>query len=166
MRRRRTHRQAGLATVEFAIVATTFFMILFGVLEVSRALFVWNTITEATRRGARVAAVCDPADPAQIKQKAIMSTGGGTSVLNGLTAGNVTVSYFDAVDTDDDGLDDTWTGTGGAFPIDFVRVEISGYTHTLLIPFLMQTITVPPFSTTLPAESLGWNPDTDTRDCF
>jgi hypothetical protein len=29
----------------------------------------------------------------------------------------------------------------------------------------MPTITAPPFSTTLPAESLGYVPDTNTYDC-
>lgn len=162
-------RQHGLTTVEFAIVGTVFFVILFGVIEVGRALFVWNAIAEATRRGARVAAVCPP-NHGGVARATVFSNNPGdvadSPILYNLTTANVTVTYLEAQDTDADGVDDTLAVTGGAFPIDYVQVEITGYQHTLLIPLLTRTITVPPFITTLPAESLGWNPDTNSRECF
>ena len=133
-------RQKGIYTVEFAIIGAVFFMILFGVIEVARALFVWNTITEATRRGARVAAVCPPNDPA-VKKVAVFGSADGTStVLEGLTIGHVQLGY----------------GAG-----DRVSVSIQGYTHNLIIPFLPDSVThltVPPFETTIPSESLGYIP--------
>src|SRR5262245_25345431 len=91
------NRQRGLATVEFAIVGATFFLLLFGVLEFGRALFVWNTLNEVTRRGARVAAVC-PVNHSAIKHVAVFDTPGGTGespFLHGLTMDNVTVEYLD-----------------------------------------------------------------------
>ncbi len=50
--------QRGAAMVEFALIALLFFIILFGIIEFGRAFFTYNTLVEATRRGARVAAVC------------------------------------------------------------------------------------------------------------
>lgn len=150
--------QQGLATVEFAIVGTALFLILFGALEVSRALFVWNTITEATRRGARVAAIC-PYNHAAIKNIAIFNTPGGnapSTILPGLTVGNVTVSYYKT-----DG-----TAAANEGETAYVAVAISGYQYTFHIPLMsLAPITLPPFTTTLPAESLGYNPTTNTRSC-
>ena len=50
--------QQGTTTVEFAILASVLFVLIFGVIEIGRAFFVWNSLAEATRRGARIAAVC------------------------------------------------------------------------------------------------------------
>lgn len=154
--------QKGVYTVEFAIAGAVFFLVLFGVIEIGRALFVWNTIAEATRRGARVAAVCDPTNNTIAGEVAVFNAPGGGSVspvLNGLTTGNVSVQYLDAGGT---------PGAVGA-AIDYVRVSITGYTHNLIIPFLpasVTNLTVPPFTTTLPAESLGYNPDINAYQCY
>ena len=51
-------RQRGLTTVEFSIVALLLFVVLFGVFEVARMMWVFNALDEVTRRGARMAAVC------------------------------------------------------------------------------------------------------------
>ena len=62
-------------------------------------------------------------------------------------------------------------GAAGAIgaEIAYVRVTITGYQHNLIIPFLpasATTLTVPPFSTTVPAESLGYIPDITDFQCF
>ena len=62
--------QTGITTVEFAIIGLLMFIVVFGVIEFGRALFVVNMLTEATRRGARLAA----ARPAQ---QAADDLGGG-----------------------------------------------------------------------------------------
>lgn len=49
--------QCGFAAVEFAFCALFFFTFVFGMIELSRALYLWNTMTEVTRRAARAAAV-------------------------------------------------------------------------------------------------------------
>ena len=58
------YKQRGLSTVEFAIVALVLFMMIFAVIEVGRAFFVASALDEASRRGARMAAVCPVNDPA------------------------------------------------------------------------------------------------------
>jgi len=61
------YRQKGATTVEFAIIGLLFFIILFGIVEMGRALFVWNGLADITRRAARIAAVCPPNDTSVIR---------------------------------------------------------------------------------------------------
>ena len=49
--------RAGATTVEFAVVALLLFLMLFGILEYARFLFVYHLATNAARDGARFAAV-------------------------------------------------------------------------------------------------------------
>lgn len=61
--------QAGLAAVEFALIAATIlFPLTIGIMEFGRIIFYWNAATEATRLGARLAVVCD-LDDSTIKNK-------------------------------------------------------------------------------------------------
>ena len=154
-------KQQGLLMVEFAIIAPVFFMLLFAAIEVARLLFVMNTITEATRRGARVAVVC-PVDHADIMRVTLFDapgSAGDSPILNNMSNANIDVAYFD-----EDGV-----ATTNYPDIDFVRVSIQNYQHTLLIPFIPAEsliLNMPSFATTLPAESLGWIPELGVRQCF
>jgi len=50
-------REDGAAAVEFAIVASLFFMLVFGIIDFGFALHSWNNTANAAREGARKAAV-------------------------------------------------------------------------------------------------------------
>lgn len=52
----RTTHQRGIAAVEFALLAIVFFTIVFGILELARAMYLFNTLQEVTRRAAALAA--------------------------------------------------------------------------------------------------------------
>ena len=139
--------QAGTTTLEFALVALLYFIVLFGIVEFGRAYFTWNTLNEATRRGARVATV-STLNNAAIANVAVFNdpnTSGNSPVLRGLTTSNVQVRYLNA---------DGTTATQYT-DIVYVEVTITGYQHRLLIPAFFQTITAPDFKTILPRESLG-----------
>lgn len=133
-------RQRGLAAVEFAIVGTFAAVTLFAAMEVGRVLYVMNAVGEATRRGARVAAVSDDA----AARAAVLVYG-----IKGLTEDKVDVDYLNEA------------GGAPATPSEraFVRVQIVDYTVALAIPVLNLQFTVPPFTTTLPVESMGFVPD-------
>ena len=149
--------QRGLTTVEFAICAAATMLIMLGALEVSRLLFTWNTLDSTAQRAARIAAVCPPnhADIARIA--GFGTVGGDAGVLPGFTANNLQLDY----------LDEDFNDTGGSATSAFVRARIVGYQIDLAIPFVNLTgITSPNFSSTVPAESLGWVPDTASRTCF
>ncbi len=147
-------RQRGLAVVEFSLVATTALVAVIGLIEIGRVFFTLNALEEATRRGARVAAVCAVND-AQIANIAIFSTSGTpgvSSLVGGLTPSNVVVEYLN-----DNGtvLADPIANYGN---IAYVRVRIANLQHRLLIPIFFRTFTLPAFATTLPRESLGVYP--------
>lgn len=151
------NRQSGVATVEFAVVSVAFFAILFGAIEISRLLFTWNALDAITQRGARVAAVCPP-NAAGIHRVAVFdNTEGSGGLLPDFTDENLQISY----------LDERFEDTGGAFPIHFVRARIVNYHHQMAVPFISnRLVSSPEFSTTLPAESLGYIPGTGERSCF
>ena len=144
----RKHQQ-GLAAVETAIVALLALVTLFGTIEIARAFFVYVTLEEATRRGARVAAVCQVNDPA-IREITVLSPGGPASnVIHGLTTANVVVQYLDQAGNP---IADP---VGGFGLIRYVRVRIVAFSQQLMIPLFIQNFLTPNFETTLPAESLG-----------
>lgn len=144
-------RQAGVTTVEFSIIATAAFIVLFAAIEVGRAMFVVNTLNEVTRRSARMAAVCPIGDPA-IREVALFNApGGGTGsrFIHGLAPANIELEYLDR---SGDPITDPATNFG---QIHYVRTGIVGYQHEMLIPFASHIFTVPEFGTTLRRESLG-----------
>lgn len=151
MERRWKDRRAecGLTTVEFAIISTVLFMVLFGVIEFGRALFVVNTLTEAARRGARMATVCPIGDPAPANAAVFSSGSGASAVISGLTTANVQIDYLDA---SGNVIADPVTDFG---LILYVRVQIVNFQLPLFIPFVMPTLTFSGFATTIPRESLG-----------
>lgn len=149
-------KQRGAAMVEMAIIAGLFFMILFGIIEFARAIFTYTSLVEATRRGARVAAVCPVASDAidYVKQIATFDVPGGSNALLGLSLGDIAVNYYDSNMAP--ATQPTSVADHTAYDnIAFVEVSIPAYTHQLIIPFFANQITFPPMTTLMPAESLG-----------
>ena len=75
---------AGTAAVEFALVAVIFFTLVFGIIEVSRLLYVFNTLQEVTRRGAAAAVNVYPRDTAaiaKVRQYAVFRDSPGELIL-------------------------------------------------------------------------------------
>jgi TadE-like protein len=91
----RARPQRGAATVEFALLAIVFFMVLLGIMEFGRLIYVWNTVQEVTRHAAREAVVRDftSAEIAAIQRESIFQ-GGSTGTVNlpaGVEIANTTV---------------------------------------------------------------------------
>lgn len=128
--------QRGAAAVEFALVAIVFFMLLIGIVEMGRVLFTWNAISEATRYGARVAVVCPLYDPAILsRMQKVLPT-------ESLSMENVSISY----------------SPSGCSVSTCQQVTVSIRLNTLevtpMIPRWVGQLWVPPFTTTLPRESM------------
>ncbi len=132
------NRQRGITSVEFAIIATVFFTMLFAAIEFGRLLYSFGTLSEATRRAARLATVCPLNDPG------IANTASFAGLPN-FGAGNVQVQYLDV----------NGNATAAFTAVQYVRVQITGYSIPLSIPFINPTVTSPAFAVTLPRESLG-----------
>lgn len=64
-------RQAGAATLEFAVSMLVFCVALMAVVEFARFMLVWNTAAEATRLASRLAALCNtgPAQETRIRAR-------------------------------------------------------------------------------------------------
>jgi len=154
------NRSKGVYSVEFAIVASLFFILFFAVIEFARLMYTWNVLTEVSRRGARLATVCnvlaDTNNPASITQPSgVLSaaTFDDAAIISNLTPANINISYLQ------------YDGTAATTfsDIRLVRAEIVNYQHKLLIPFFTITLNSPGFSTTLPRESLGVTRETYTN---
>ena len=135
---RRPSRQRGVAAVEFAIVSSLLFTVLFGVMEMGRLLWTWNAAVEVTRFGARLAVVCDLND-SHIKSRMI-------SRLPSLANSNIVVTYLNPPAANNT----CTTATCKA-----VKVSLTGYTHHTIIPFVPLSLTLPPFGTTLRKEFMS-----------
>ena len=127
-------KEQGLASIEFALLSTVFLLALFVMVSISRAVYVYNAASQATRLGARVAVVCDK-DSAAIKNQMIAS-------VPGLTNNNITVVYAPAGCS----VNDRNT----------VTVSITGFNVVLDTPSTYPiSLVVPSFSTTLIRESMN-----------
>lgn len=143
-------RQQGTTVVEFALVAVVFFTVLIGLIDLSRLYFDIAALDEATRRGARVAAVCPVNDP-MIAQTAVFSDDGVESALiPGLLTNHVLLQYLN--EDGDVVADPAGAGYGS---IRYVRTSIQNFQIQMFIPFMANLIDMPGMETTIPSESLG-----------
>lgn len=141
------HRQQrGATIIEFALVLMVFLTFFFGILDFARMLWTWNAANEATRWGARVAVVC-PQDTAKVLDRM-------QQFLPQLTAANVVVDWYNATGN----LDNTCTpATCGAVNI---RIRDLNYQWITPVGFsLPNAIAMPSFSTYLPREAMGTDPN-------
>lgn len=145
--------QSGLATVEFAIVAVVLMTVILAVIDISRLYFAVVTLNEATRRGARAAAVCPVNDPA-IAQIAVFNASGESGpspIVAGLQTQHIDVQYLNA-----NGAPVASPAGAGYMNVRYVRVRINGgFQLQTFIPGLSQLFSLPDFAATLPRESLG-----------
>lgn len=128
--------QIGAAVVEFAIVSAVFFTLLIGIMEMGRMMFYWNTATELTRMGARMAAVCDPDDPD--------------------IAGKI-AAFYPLIPADK--VEVSYTPSGcNVNSCDQVTVRVlPGISIVNFIPFVpaaVNSLALPEFKTTIPRESM------------
>ncbi len=91
-------RQGGVFAVEFAMLALLFFLFLFAMLEVARAVYVWNMVHEITRRAARGAAVADFSDAGALQavraHAVLRTTPGALPLGGGISDAYVRIDYL------------------------------------------------------------------------
>src|SRR5436309_2386060 len=142
--------QKGQALLEFAAVTLLFFTLVFGIIEFGRALWTWNTIVQATRAGARYAAVEIPtSNNTEIKKVVVYNDpnagASSTPVVPGLTEANVRVRY----------LRNDGSNVANKTMADLIEISVVNYRFTFLVSFFGPRINLPPFTTSLPLEGLG-----------
>jgi Flp pilus assembly protein TadG len=141
-------KQKGVALVEFALVLVPLVLMVFGITELGRAFYQYNTLTKSTRNAVRYLTTQTPGSgygPATC----LAVTGYQTCALSdnpltpGLTAAMVTICDATNCPATHSGID---TGSGS---INLVTVSITGFQFTSLIPFVVPTMTFGPIGTTM-----------------
>ena len=136
--------QQGTTTVEFAVIGLLLFTVIFALIDLSRLFWNMAALDEATRRGARVAAVCPVNDP-YVEQTALFA-----GLIPTLGTQHISLQYLD-----EDGVAVTDPAVADYGDIRYVRVSIQDFQLQTFIPGLQTVITMPAFETTIPRESLG-----------
>lgn len=158
------NRQQGAAAVEFAILCLVFFTILFAMLEFGRMLYLYNTMQEVTRRGARAAVVRWIDQQDAIKAIALF---GGTAIPAGaeVSLENISIEYLNKAGAaaaplpadPGDNLSACGDVTRASSCIYGVRVSIDGVSYRPMVSlFNFLGIALPPSTVTMHAESLGF----------
>ena len=150
----RTERGASL--LEFAIAATVFLTVLFGIIECGRLLWTHNALQDAARRGARYATMRrdDAAGNLAVQRMVVYgdpNASSGTPVVSGLTTNDVTVDYNNS-----NGIQ-----LGSRATVSITNPSTGNYKFKFAVPLIGGTITMPTYKTSLPAESLGYVPCDD-----
>lgn len=174
--RRRPAPQRGSAAVQFALVSMIFFGFVFGTMELARALYLWNTLTQVVSRAARGAALANPADAAAldlVRQQAMFLDGPGNLLLGGdIDDSYLRVEYLAAdlatpvtpAPCPLQNLINCTEDPGGATCIRFVRVRLCMPGTCAPVPYQPMGgfdalagfhINIPPFTTVVPAQTLG-----------
>jgi Flp pilus assembly protein TadG len=81
----RLRDERGVSLVEFALVATIFFTLVFGILDLGRAAYQYNIVANSAREGARLAIIQSNTN-AQVQSRVIASS------ANFITAGDITIT--------------------------------------------------------------------------
>jgi len=185
---RRPATQAGATAVEFSIVVLLFLTFVFGVIELARVVYVFNTLQEVTRRAANGASKTKFSDTAAmnaVRYNAIFRTAAGFLALGQpVTDQHVRIDYLSLAS---DGTSMTMTPIpGGSMPscparnkkncmtdpngascIRFVRARICDPANaSACTPVHYQTITaliklpldLPVSTAIVPADTLGFVP--------
>ena len=116
----RTHamrRHSGQSMVEFAVLAPVFFMLLLGTIDLGRAVYIYNSISDAAREGARAAIPFDtplPTNP-QVVGAVQSKLGGGFTLTTDPCSGQpITASCPAAPTTPNTGF--IWYSSGIGTP--------------------------------------------------
>lgn len=142
--------ERGTALLEFAIVATIFFTMLFAVIEFGRLFWTHNALRDASRRGTRYAIVRkDDAGSIQAVKNMVVygdpnaNPATAQPLISGLTPANVVVEY---------------QNFNGILLSSRATVSIINYKFQFSVPLVGGTLNMPAYRTSLPGESAGFIP--------
>lgn len=169
--------QRGTAAIEVAFGILPFFIMVLGLMELARVMFVWNTLTESTRRVARAASVnyYTAATSNVIRAAALFDNTGKLPIGGGIGRDNLKVDYLTSGLVPASlppcptlNIINCNANPDGANCVRFVRVSIcqadgaAGCTPVPYAPVLAPgwlfpwSINIPSFATVRPVGSLGY----------
>jgi Flp pilus assembly protein TadG len=132
---RRLRTSKGATFVEMALIYLVFGCMLIGAFDFGQFLFIHQALVERARYAARWGAINDPTDSASIKNmvRFFQAADPGTASYFNLTDSNVQVA-------------NPGSGTNQYR----LSLTISGYTYTVLSPYIGGTYTGPPVTVSVP----------------
>jgi hypothetical protein len=155
--------EKGTATLEFALTAGFFFLIIVAIVSGAHLFWTHHALVEATRRGARYAASqCKPTETNcagyadvldRIKNVVVYGTptAGTTPFVPGLTPDNVVITHS----TDATHPENDFGVASGT-----VSVKIVNYNYKFALSSV--AIPIPPYETTVAGENAGFIPGGNT----
>lgn len=167
---RHMKKRGGQATLEYALLyAGVILPLTFGTVYVAEMLWVWHSMVEFTRDGARYAAThCWQPDAGNViaYMQAHVPPTIDQDEFRGLGTGQAQIAVtYSATDPTTGALTDfTCDGecTVDCLP-DVVSVSINGYQFRHFVDYLkLPPVTMPPFPATVPMESAGCDPEQGT----
>jgi TadE-like protein len=167
-------REAGMTTVEFALVALAFFMLLFGIVDMARIAWEFNSAAKAAQWGARFAAVNSPPGTGLCGWNSLSAAGGNGRPVPGAGStliapapivaavstemqriyaralpANVLITYRHA------GLGFTGNPLGGPHAVALVTVQLQNLQFVPVTPGLtFASFNLPKFATTMVGENV------------
>ncbi len=134
-RRQRTSK--GSVIVEAALVFMAFITMLIGIFDFGQFLFIHQALVERARYAARWGAINDPTDSTSITNMVLY--------YQSTTPANGTPSYFN-IASSNVSVTNPNSGTNNYR----LNITISGYTYTVLSPYIGGTYTGPPITVSVP----------------
>lgn len=143
------HFQKGTSLVEFALSIVIFIVIVMGIVEFGRALFLINTAGKATQLATRLATICDIGDMNMIRSKvrAYLESSGQVHILNDnwlSVTYNTSTCYLGAQSGNVDPCWITASLNGSALKFD-----------NLMIPLMKIQMTLPEYRVTQVREAMS-----------
>lgn len=138
------HRQKGAALVEFSLAVMLFFVVVIGVVEFGRTMFLLNLAGRATQMATRLATICSNDDPtrAMIREKVrfYVEGSGQIKVPTGTTWLTITPNSDTCYSAS---TDPCW-----------ITTSLNNLQFTLMIPLMNINITLPPYRVTQVREAM------------
>lgn len=133
-------REAGQGLVEFALVIPIILVLIVGALDLGRAVYAYNTIANAARNGARVAAVnqiatspdCNedrPVEDIADPHWSIKRCAASSALTLGVQPADVTIAYRAPTGS-------TMTCTSGALHVGCIATVTVSYTYAPITPII------------------------------
>ncbi|QOL51767.1 TadE/TadG family type IV pilus assembly protein [Massilia litorea] len=141
--------QSGVAAVEMALLLGPLLLLAFGVTELGRAVYQYNTLAKAVRDGARYLSQYEPGNANRANEARSLVVCGATVCgdRKPLVSGMLP-SYVKVHDRISDplsyNLQSTTRGT-----VNLVRVEVTGFTFRSLMPGFVPNVQFAPIHTTM-----------------
>jgi Flp pilus assembly protein TadG len=159
---KRKSNQRGSTIIEFAVVASAFFLMLIAICAGAALYFTHNALVEATRRGARYAASQPASTPAGVPtpptaNSSVIDVGPSLAAIRNYTIyGNAAGTGTKLVNINPANVHVQYQNFGVGQGS--VSVYVTGYTYNFSIPGINEQISMPSYRTTFAGESAGTCP--------